>query len=223
MSDAPRAVLFDLDGTLVDTAPDMVVVLQELQRDHGTPPVDYATGRSYVSNGSLGLVRLGFGELPSAREKALQQEYLDRYAERLCVDSRVFPGLESLLAAVESAGHKWGVVTNKPASLTAPLMRALGLDRRSAATVSGDTLAVRKPDPAPLLHACELGNMDPAGCVYVGDALRDIEAGRRAGMRTVAAGWGYITADDHPSRWQADDIAMTTEALCQIIGKAFKL
>lgn len=223
MPDAYDAVLFDLDGTLIDTAPDMVAVLQDLQRDQGVEPVDYDTGRSYVSNGSLGLIRLGFGELEQAQERSLQQDYLARYADKLAVSSRVFAGVDTLLDTLDSAGRKWGVVTNKPGFLTDPLMTALDLARRSAATVSGDTLPVRKPDPAPLLHACEIAGMTPAKTVYVGDAARDIEAGRRAGMLTVGVGYGYITADDDPERWNADELVATTTELSQIITKVFKL
>ena len=223
MSETPEAILFDLDGTLIDTAPDMVAVLQAMQADHGVEPIDYDLGRSYVSNGSLGLVRLGFGELPEAREKALQQEYLDRYSGNLASHSGLFDGLNELLTTLESAAMKWGVVTNKPAFLTDPLMQALGLSERSSATVSGDTLTVRKPDPAPLLHACKLAGINPDACFYVGDALRDIDAGKRAGMQTIAAGWGYITADDHPTHWNADHIAWTTGELSQIVTKLFKL
>ncbi|MEM6514307.1 MAG: HAD-IA family hydrolase [Pseudomonadota bacterium] len=223
MNDTPNAVLFDLDGTLIDTAPDMVAVLQELQRDEGVEPVDYDTGRSYVSNGSLGLIRLGFGELEVGREKALQQDYLERYSKQVAGGSRVFPGLDSLLDTLDAVGRKWGVVTNKPGFLTEPLMNALNLAKRSAATVSGDTLPVRKPDPAPLLHACELAGLSPERTVYVGDAARDIEAGRRAGMLTIGVGYGYITADDDPRLWNADQLVDTTAELSQILTKVFKL
>ncbi len=223
MPEAYNAVLFDLDGTLIDTAPDMVAVLQDLQRDEGVEPVDYDTGRSHVSNGSIGLLRLGFGELEQERERSLQKDYLGRYAKRLAVGSRVFDGVDTLLDTLDGAGRKWGVVTNKPGFLTDPLMEALDLARRSAATVSGDTLPVRKPDPAPLLHACEIAGITPQQTVYVGDAARDIEAGRRAGMLTVGAAYGYVTAEDDPVRWEADELVSTTAELSQIITKVFKL
>ncbi len=223
MTASYNAVLFDLDGTLIDTAPDMVAVLQDLQRDEGVEPVDYETGRSHVSNGSLGLLRLGFGELEQKRERELQLEYLGRYSQHLAIGSRVFDGVDMLLDMLDSARRKWGVVTNKPGYLTEPLMRALDLARRSAATVSGDTLPVRKPDPAPLLHACEIAGITPAETVYVGDAARDIEAGRRAGMLTVGAAYGYVTAEDDPVRWEADELVSTTAELSQIIKKVVKL
>ena len=218
-----KAILFDHDGTLVDTAPDMVGVLQALQRDHGSSPVSYDLGRSHVSNGAVGLLRLGF---PGADESALEQlrlEYLDRYAQSICERSTLFGGLEWLLRQLEDARIPWGVVTNKPERLTIPLLETLQLADRIACSVSGDTLTLRKPDPAPLFYACELAGVRPEEAIYVGDASRDIEAGRAAGMGTVAAGYGYITADDDPGNWGADSIAADTKELAQIVLKAVNL
>lgn len=217
------AVLFDLDGTLVDTAPDMVRALQDMQRAHGVSPVDYDFGRSNVSNGALGLLRVGFPELDLEERQSLVPDYIELYRQTLCVETSVFPRLDELLDRLEAASRPWGVVTNKPAHLTDPLMQALGLLERSAATVSGDTLPVRKPEPDPLLHAAAVAGVEPARCIYVGDASRDIEAGRKAGMGTVAAGYGYITADDDPAGWQADVIATDTAELAQIVLKAVNL
>jgi len=218
-----QAVLFDLDGTLVDTAPDMVRVLQALQRDHGVAPVGYEVGRSNVSNGAVGLLRIGFPDADGILLEELRLEYLERYSAGICVESTLFLGLDTLLVALETAGVPWGIVTNKPAHLTDPLLRALQLEERIACAVSGDTLPLRKPDPAPLLHACRLANIGPQVAIYVGDAARDIEAGRAAGMSTVAAGYGYITADDDPGRWGADAVASDTEELAQIVLKAVNL
>ena len=217
------AVLFDLDGTLIDTAPDMVAVLQELQADNGIQPVDYDFGRSNVSNGAIGLLKIGFPDREIIVNSALHLDYLDRYASRVCVDSGLFDGLGALLEGLEAAGRPWGIVTNKPEHLTLPLLEALGLKDRSACTVSGDTLPVRKPDPAPLLHACEIAGIDPLRALYVGDAERDIAAGRAAGMKTIAALYGYITADDSPEGWGADLIAADTAELTQLVGKAVSL
>ena len=217
------AVLFDLDGTLVDTAPDMVAVLQELQRAHGVQPVDYERGRAFVSNGALGLLGLGFPEVPHAVGSELHREYLERYALRVCEASRLFPGLETLLALLDSVTLPWGIVTNKPAHLTDPLLEGLALATRSACTVSGDTLPQRKPDPAPLLHACEIAGLLPESTVYIGDASRDIEAGQNAGMPTIAAAYGYVTPGDDPRRWGADLVAATTAELTQILLKAVNL
>ena len=218
-----NAVLFDLDGTLVDTAPDMVAVLQELQRSHGIDPVDYELGRAYVSNGALGLLGLGFPDIEHAVGSELHAAYLERYALRLCEASVLFPGLERLLQVLDAAGLPWGVVTNKPAHLTDPLLDCLALAARSACTVSGDSLPQRKPDPAPLLHACELAGLLPQNTIYVGDASRDIQAGQNAGMATIAAAYGYVTPDDDPQRWGADLVAADTAELTQILLKAVNL
>ena len=216
-------MLFDLDGTLVDTAPDMVAVLQELQRSHGIDPVDYELGRAYVSNGALGLLGLGFPDIEHAVGSELHAAYLERYSLRLCEASVLFPGLDRLLRVLDAAGLPWGVVTNKPAHLTDPLLDCLALAARSACTVSGDTLPQRKPDPAPLLHACELAGLLPQNTIYVGDAARDIQAGQNAGMATIAAAYGYVTPDDDPQRWGADLVAADTAELTQILLKAVNL
>lgn len=218
-----EAVFFDLDGTLVDTAPDMVGALQELQRVLGRSPIEYDVGRTSVSNGAAGLLKVGFPDLDDAERARLISEYLNRYAPRVSMQTVIFPGLEGLLIRLDEAYCPWGVVTNKPEYLTTPLMAALGLDSRSKATISGDTLEFRKPAPEPLLHACELAGVDPARSVYVGDALRDIEAGRAAGMTTIAAAYGYITADDDPGCWGADLIVTSTQDLAQSVLKAVNL
>lgn len=218
-----KAVLFDLDGTLVDTAPDMVRVLQDMQRHHGVAPVDYALGRSNVSNGALGLLRIGFPAFAEAQRQALICEYVERYSARLSEESALFDGIEVLLTELEAAGCPWGVVTNKPSHLTEPLLEQLELANRSACVVSGDTLEHRKPHPAPLLHACGLAGVSPGHSIYVGDASRDIEAGRAAGMTTIAAAYGYITSDDSASAWGADLIAADTAELAQIVRKAVNL
>ncbi len=218
-----NAVFFDLDGTLVDTAPDMVAVLQQLQQEHGFDPVAYELGRSYVSNGAIGLLTLGFPGTEFEFGGDMHQQYLERYSEMICVESRVFEGLDELLDQLDDLACPWGIVTNKPEQLTRPLLTALGLAERSVSTISGDTLSVRKPDPAPLLLACDVAGVDPANCIYVGDAERDIQAGRRAGTATIAAGFGYITAEDDPREWDADVIASSAEELAQIVLKAVNL
>ena len=218
-----NAVFFDLDGTLVDTAPDMVAILQRMQHEHGIDPVSYDLGRSYVSNGAVGLLTLGFPELEIQPGDDLHQHYLELYAETVCVDSRVFDGLEKLIDRLDEMRCPWGVITNKPTQLTVPLLADLGLADRSACMVCGDTLAVRKPDPAPMLLACDIAGVDAETSIYIGDAERDIEAGQRAGMATIAASYGYITADDDPREWDADVIAMTAEELTQIVLNAVNL
>lgn len=217
------AVLFDLDGTLVDTAPDMVRVLQDMQAARNREPVPYEVGRRYVSNGAIGLLRLAFPDDGVDFGDAMHHEYLERYAEMICEESRVFDGLAGLLDWLDDAGCPWGVVTNKPEYLTMPLLEALGLDARSACTVSGDSLPVRKPDPGPLLLACDIAGIDAWRSIYVGDAARDIEAGLAAGMATIAAAYGYITEDDDPRDWGADILASDTQELAHIVRKAVNL
>lgn len=223
LTDDAKGVFFDLDGTLVDTAPDMVAALQDLQRSQDVEPVSYALGRSHVSNGAMGLLSLAFPERVITPQHPLLCEFIDRYKARLCDASRLFAGLDTLLDTLDSAGLPWGVVTNKPAHLTDPIMAALGLADRSVCTISGDTLPTRKPDPAQLLHACELSNLRPQACLYVGDAVRDIEAGQRAGMTTIAVGYGYIVDSDDPRSWGADVYADDPAELAQIILKAVNL
>lgn len=218
-----HGVLFDLDGTLVDTAPDMVAVLQAMQTRHGREPIAYELGRSQVSNGAIGLLKTGFPGIEIGFGDALHKEYLERYAGMLCESSRVFAGLEVLLDQLDAAGCPWGVVTNKPEYLTNPLLEALGLAARSACTVSGDSLPVRKPDPAPLLLACDMAGIDACRSIYVGDAARDIEAGLRAGMATIAAAYGYITEDDDPHGWGADEVVADVAELAQMVLKAVNL
>jgi N-acetyl-D-muramate 6-phosphate phosphatase len=209
-----NTVLFDLDGTLIDTAPDLVDALNRLLVRYGKPELTYAQARNTVSRGSLALVVLGFGsDLPETELKNLQNEYLSVYADGLCVASRPFDGMASLLDELDAAKISWGVVTNKPGWLTEPLLKQLGLYDRAACIVSGDTLAVRKPDPAPLLHAAELIQRKAVQCVYVGDDKRDVAAGRAAGMRTAVALYGYIENGDDPRQWGADDMIDDIEHL----------
>jgi phosphoglycolate phosphatase len=218
-----EAVLFDLDGTLVDTAPDMVAVLQELQESRGMDVVAYDTARLHVSNGALGLLSVGFPDREHKAGSDLHVEYLERYEARLSDASAVFPGLHELLDVLDDERRPWGVVTNKPGYLTSPLLDALDLGSRVACVVSGDTLPQRKPDPAPLLYACDLAGLRPDTTVYVGDASRDIAAGQNAGMATIAAAYGYITPDDDAMNWGADQIASDTAELAQIVRKAVNL
>ena len=217
-----KAVLFDLDGTLVDTAPDMVGALVRLQTQRGAAEVNYAAARSNVSNGAAGLVRVAFPDADDLLREELHRDFLAIYQQNLCVESRVFAGLDTLLDELERAHLPWGVVTNKPQALTDALLVALGLAQRAACAISGDTLPQRKPHPAPLLLASRMLNVAPERIVYVGDAARDIEAGRAAGMATVAAAWGYITDDDDPAAWAADHIAASPDELSQLLTKELR-
>jgi phosphoglycolate phosphatase len=202
---AIRAVLFDLDGTFADTAPDLAYALNETLRRFGCSPLPFATIRPHVSHGATALVRLGFGLEPDTEPfEVRRQVLLDVYAANLCRDTRPFDGIPALLDSLETNGLRWGIVTNKPAWLTEPLMLAMGLAARAGCIVSGDTTPNRKPHPEPILHACAQLAVDPASCVYVGDAERDIEAGRRAGTATLAATFGYLQDREDPARWGAD-------------------
>ncbi len=213
-----HGVLFDLDGTLLDTAPDMVGALNELRMLEGLAPLPCAALRQHVSHGSARLVSVGFGLDAGDEFERLRQRFLDVYRARLASDTRPFEGMEAVLAAVESAGFAWGVVTNKPGWLTEPLLQELKLRERCACVVSGDSLPVRKPHPAPLLHAAETLGLAPAHCTYVGDAERDIQAGRAAGMRTLVAAFGYLGDGDQPATWEADGIVSTPLELLGWLG-----
>jgi len=200
-------ILFDLDGTLADTAPDLVAVLNAVLADDDRPPMPYAIARNEVSNGALGLLRLGFGLAAGADvAPGLRQRFLDLYLGTVCDNSRLFISLDNINEIVSRSNRQWGIVTNKPEFLTRPLLEKLGLSGSIGCVVSGDTLPERKPHPAPLRHAAGLLGLDVERCVYIGDARRDVDAGRAAGMRTLAAGWGYIRAGDDPQAWAADAI-----------------
>ncbi len=218
-----EAVLFDLDGTLIDTAQDMVAVLLELLESEGRDPIAYVLARSCVSNGSAGLIQLAFPDVSDKEHERLRNEYLDRYEASVCVHSTVFDGIGPLLDQFDDIGLPWGVVTNKPSRMTKPLLAALDLDSRIACQISGDTIPERKPHPAPLLLACEQTGIAPALSVYVGDAARDIEAGQAAGMYTIAAAYGYITADDDAASWNADSIAADAQELTTMLRKGVNL
>jgi phosphoglycolate phosphatase len=198
----PAALLLDLDGTLLDTAPDMGGALNRLRAEHGLEPLAAEVIRPVVSHGAMRLVALGFPEATGESFESLRLRFLELYAAHLAVGTRLFPGFDAVLETLESRGLPWGVVTNKPGWLTTPLLAALGLDHRSACAVSGDTLPERKPHPLPLLHAARLLGVEPGRCIYVGDAERDIQAGRAAGMTTLVATYGYISASEDPLQWQ---------------------
>ena len=222
-TDTFDAILFDLDGTLIDTAPDMVATLLGMQKEHGLALLPYDLARSHVSNGAVGLIRLAFPEADEVQIKQLHQEYLERYADAVCIESKLFPDLDGLLDKLDAGGHPWGVVTNKPRRMTEPLLAGLDLSSRAACTISGDTLAQRKPHPAPLLLASQQIGVPAEKIVYVGDSVRDIEAGRAAGMITIAASYGYITDDDDPGTWDADLIVGDTRELTNYLLKGVNL
>lgn len=198
-------LLFDLDGTLADTAPDLVAALNRLLIAEGRPPVPFAIARNHASHGAVGLLRLGLGlDADEPVNEALRQEFIAVYTRFGHNNSRLFIALDSLVSVVSNCGAAWGIVTNKPADLTLTLLARLGVGGRAGTIVSGDTLPQRKPHPAPLLHAARELGVEPRDCIYLGDAERDIEAGRAAGMRTVATSYGYIRPGEDFRRWKAD-------------------
>jgi phosphoglycolate phosphatase len=199
-----RAVLFDLDGTLVDTAPDLGHALNLQRTRHGFAPLADEVIRPQASHGARGLLGLGFGLHPDdARFPAMREEFLELYAANICRHSRPFPGIPELLDALEQRGLAWGVVTNKPARFTEPLMSILDLAERATCIVSGDTCPQPKPHPAPMLAAAELCGALPAQCLYLGDAERDIQAATAAAMPALVAAWGYLDTADQPQTWGA--------------------
>jgi phosphoglycolate phosphatase len=205
MSDrALRAVLFDLDGTLLDTAPDMIGALNELRAEHGLRPLPAAEVRAYVSHGSARLVQIGFADADAARFPVLQRRFLEIYAARLAAETRLFEGMDGVLAELSRRGLKLGIVTNKPGRLTDALLAELGLRPQFASVVSGDTLSERKPHPLPLLHAAKLAGATPEACLYVGDAERDVQSAHAAGMRALVAAYGYVGADEDWRAWGGD-------------------
>ena len=214
-----QAVFFDLDGTVVDSAPDLIAAMMRLRAELGETAADMSVIGHVVSKGGRAMLRKAFPAADEPRIEELLPRFLDLYADAIATHTRTYPGIDEVLAALEARGLRWGVVTNKPGRLARALMSAIALDQRCAALVSGDCLPQRKPDPAPLLHACVLAGVDAAHSIYVGDDARDIEAGRRAGMATIAAGWGYLNGED-PLTWQADVVAATPHDLLAALGLA---
>nr|VFJ62622.1 MAG: phosphoglycolate phosphatase [Candidatus Kentron sp. DK] len=208
------AILFDLDGTLIDTAPDLLFALNRVMAEENKPPLSLAELLPFVSGGSPAMLQRGFRIAPDEPGfAALQERFLALYRANVARSSRLFPGMETVLGHIEAGPLRWGIVTNKSAWLTEPLTAALGLDRRAACIVSGDTTEHLKPHPASLLLACQRIGVEPARCLYVGDAAKDVEAGQRAGMKTAAALFGYLTPEDKPEEWGADWLLSSPGAL----------
>jgi len=200
-------LLFDLDGTLADTAPDLAFALNQTRREYGMPPVEYMEIRSVVSLGGTAMVRLAFDKGPDDPEfEEIRTRFLDIYSQNILRETRLFPGIEPVLEMLEKENRYWGIVTNKPGWLTDPLLKKLKLHKRARCVISGDTLAWSKPSPEPLLHACKLMNCLPAETAYIGDAQRDVDAGRNAGMPTVIAAYGYIDENAEIDAWGANFI-----------------
>ncbi|MGI4937235.1 MAG: HAD family hydrolase [Janthinobacterium lividum] len=215
----PRAILFDLDGTLADTAPDLAAAVNLLRQVRGLAPAPYAQLRPFASAGARGLIGAAFGLKPGDDGyEDLRVAFLDNYAAALAVESRLFDGVTALLDGLQSQGLVWGIITNKAMRFTDPLVPLIGLGH-AACIISGDTTPHAKPHPAPLLEAARRIGIAAKDCWYVGDDLRDIQAGQAAGMVTIAAAWGYCGAEG-PTSWSAERIAETPQALMQLIRSA---
>jgi phosphoglycolate phosphatase len=214
-----RAALFDLDGTLADTAPDLVAAVNKMRRDRGLALLPVEQLRPLASAGARGLIGGAFGIGPDHREFApMREEFLANYEADLCIETALFPGIAELLDALDSRGIRWGIVTNKVGRLTMPLVEQLGLAARAGCVVSGDTTPHSKPHPAPLLHAAEALALPPGQIVYVGDDLRDVQAGFAAGMATVAAAYGYCGTDLPPAMWHAQHIVDSPQQLQRLLA-----
>jgi 2-phosphoglycolate phosphatase len=216
-----RAVLFDMDGTLIDTAPDFIAICQAMLAERGFPRVDDKLIRDEISGGAKAMVSAAFAMSPDAPEfEALRLEFLARYQTDCAVHSKLFDGMAELLADIEKANLIWGVVTNKPVRFAQPIMEQLGLSERSALLICPDHVTKSKPDPEPLLLACKMLDLDPASVLFVGDDLRDIESGRDAGTKTAAVRYGYIHPHDNPDHWGADVVVNHPLELRRVLDDA---
>lgn len=212
-----KAVLFDLDGTLADTAPDLAYALNRVRSARGLAPLPLAATRPFTSHGARGLLGVGFNIQPGDPDyDALREEFLAIYADNLCRETRIFAGMPELLDALQARGLPWGVVTNKQERFTLPLLEKLGVRDRAACVVGGDTTGQSKPHPEPLLAASRAIGVAPDSCVYVGDDRRDVEAGRAAGMKIAVAGWGYLNGGEAES-WNADWTLKNPQELLRIL------
>jgi 2-phosphoglycolate phosphatase len=210
-----KAVLFDLDGTLADTAPDLAYALNCMRVARKMPELPVTATRAYTSMGARGLLGVGLDVTPEHRDYAsMRDEFLGIYAANLCRESRLFPGMAELLDELERRGLKWGVVTNKAECYTHPLLKLLGIHHRAACVIGGDTTGKTKPDPAPLFAATDRMGIAAPACIYVGDDRRDVQAGRAAGMKTIVAKFGYLHGND-PETWDADAMIDTPAELLQ--------
>ena len=213
-----KGVFFDLDGTLADTAPDLVAAANQLLIARNLAPKQYEVLRPCASAGARGLIGGAFGIDPEHPDFIpLRDEFFANYEKALLVNSVLFEGVEHLLDQLDSAKLPWGIVTNKSERFTNPLTDLMGLRQRAASTVSGDTTPYSKPHPEPILHAARIANIDPSSSVYVGDDIRDIVAGKAAGMKTIAAAYGYCGCAEPPEAWGADYLVYHPKELLEII------
>ena len=213
-----KGVFFDLDGTLADTAPDLVAAANQLLIARNLAPKQYEVLRPCASAGARGLIGGAFGIDPEHPDFIpLRDEFFANYEKALLVNSVLFEGVDHLLDRLDGAKLPWGIVTNKSERFTNPLTDLMGLRQRAASTVSGDTTPYSKPHPEPILHAARIANIDPSSSVYVGDDIRDIVAGKAAGMKTIAAAYGYCGCAEPPEAWGADYLVYHPKELLEII------
>jgi len=214
-----KAVLFDLDGTLIDSAPDLAGTANDMRATRGLPALPFEQFRPMVGSGARGMIGVALGITPASDAFiALRDEFFDRYEVRMTQHTRVFDAVPAMLDAIEALGLRWGIVTNKAQRFTNPLVAALGLDVRAGAVVSGDTTPHSKPHPAPLLEAARQMGVAAHDCVYVGDDLRDVQAGHAAGMATVAAGWGYLGVGEPVGAWGAQHVVHSPDELLKLLA-----
>ncbi|QWE20208.1 HAD family hydrolase [Polynucleobacter sp. AP-Kolm-20A-A1] len=213
-----QGIFFDLDGTLADTAPDLVAATNQLLVARNQSPKPYEFLRPYASAGARGLLEGAFGIAPDHADFiALRDEFFSNYEKALLVDSKLFDGIGHLLDQMDDAKLPWGIITNKSERFTNPLTELMGLRQRAVSTVSGDTTPYSKPHPEPILHAARVANIDPTKSIYVGDDIRDVIAGKAAGMKTVAAAYGYCGCKEPPEAWGADYLVDNPRDLLKII------
>lgn len=218
MTIMPKAILFDLDGTLLDTAPEFTHCLNLLLAQEDKQQITLQQLRRIVTFGAKGMIEFGFSIDEQAPEfYHLQQRLLEIYSQHLGSKTEFFPGIANILRTIMQKGIKWGIVTNKPGAYTVPLVEKFKPLNEATCVISGDTLSTQKPDPAPLLHACQMLKIQPQHCWYVGDAITDIQAGHRAGMRCAIANYGYIPQDEDPLDWQADCNLSTAHDIASLV------
>jgi phosphoglycolate phosphatase len=211
-------VLFDLDGTLVDTAPDLIACLNKALSKHGFDEADSDELKPFISYGAAAMINKSVNNIDKQTQASILESMLAFYQQNIAQHSQFFSGIEQTLNTIESLGLKWGIVTNKRERFTTPLIAALNLTNRVACIISGDTTANSKPHPEPMLTACKQANVKPEECVYIGDAIHDIDAGKNANMKTLAAIYGYLKPDDNPKKWGADALIESPEQLTSWIN-----
>lgn len=213
-----KALLFDLDGTLLDTAPDFITAINKQLKRHGRNPLVGDAIRTSVTHGSIGIIESAYNIKQDHPEfEPLKEEFLQLYLDNISEKTGLFDGLRQVLDSCKERNIPWGIVTNKPLKYTAPLMADLGLDKQSATTICPDHVANPKPDPEALILACSQINIAPKNCIYIGDHVRDIQAGKSAGMSTIAAQWGYIEEFEDVTQWQADMVVKKSTDLHSLL------